>query len=140
MEQIKEALAAAKNLIPPAEGASDIHVKRWRIWIAAATFLNALGLSAHIALACGFASPFYPGFAQANQLEDVRQDMATVKGDLQAKRLKDLTSLLLDTKQKQCVASGEARRLYFGAYNDLRAEYYSLTKREFPDPPCTDFQ
>lgn len=140
MEQIKEALVAAKNLIPPAEGASEVHVKRWRLWVAAATFLNALGLSAHIALACGFASPFYSGFAQAGQLEEVRSDMALVKQELQAKRTKELTSLLLDTKQKQCVASGEARRLYFGAYNELRAEYFQLTKREFPDPPCTDFQ
>jgi len=133
MEYIEKAVAGAKNLIPPAEGASEQHVKRWRLWIAAATFLNALGLSAHIALACGFAAPFYSGFAQAGELR-------TLQDNLQDRRVKELNTQLLDAKSKQCAASGEAKRLYLRAYNDLRSEYFQLTKREYPDPPCTDFQ
>ena len=123
MEIIEKAVAGAKNLIPPAEGASEIHVKRWRLWIAAATFLNALGLSAHIALACGFAA-----------------EMMGVKTELRVKRISELGGMLLDAKQKQCAASGEAKRLYLQSYNNLRTEYYNLIGREYPDPPCTDFQ
>lgn len=133
MEVIEKAVAGAKNLIPPAEGASETHVKRWRMWIAAATFLNALGLSAHIALACGFAAPFYPGFAQAGELKDL-------KDSLETRRVRELNTLLLDAKAKQCSSSGDAWRLYYNAYNELRAEYAQLTKREFPDPPCDNFR
>lgn len=140
MEYIEKAVAGAKNLIPPAEGATEAHVKRWRLWIAAATFLNALGLSAHIALACGFAAPFYTGFAQAGEVQGVRSEMVEVKTELRVKRINELGGMLLDAKQKQCAASGEAKRLYLLSYNNLRTEYYNLIGREYPDPPCSDFQ
>lgn len=140
MEYLEKAVEGVKHLIPPPDGASDVHVRRWRTWIAMATFLNAVGLSAHIALACGFASPFYPGFAHAEDIVGVQTEMRLVKAELQNKRLKELTSLMLDTKQKQCVASGEVKRLYLVSYNDLRQEYFTLTQREFPDPPCSDFK
>lgn len=140
VEYIEKAVEGAKNLIPPAEGATEMHVKRWRRWIAGATFLNALGLTIHITLACGFAAPFYSGFAQASDFKSVQADMQEVKTDLRVKRIKELSSLLLDAKQKQCMASGVAKRLYLDAYNNLRTEYYDTLKREFPDPPCSDFQ
>lgn len=133
MEYIEKAVAGAKNLIPPAEGASDAHVKRWRLWIAGATFLNALGLTTHIALACGFAAPFYSGFAQADQVEKMNADMMK-------RRVTELMTQMLDAKQKQCSATDSARALYLLTYNNLRTEYYELVKREFPDPPCSDFK
>lgn len=140
MEIIEKAASAAKNLIPPKDGATDVHVRRWRLWIAGATFLNAAGLSIHIALACGFAAPFYPGFAQATDVGGVRAEMLEVKTDLRAKRIRDLGGLLLDAKQKQCAATGQAKRLYLESYNSLRSEYFEIMKREYPDPPCSDFQ
>jgi hypothetical protein len=132
VEYIEKALSCAKNLIPPAEGACEKHLTRWRLWMAAATFLNAVGLSAHIALACGFAAPFYAGFVQASEF-------SRFKDDVQARRARELNILILDAKAKQCSASGDAKKLYFGVYNDLRLEYYELVGREFPDPPCADF-
>lgn len=132
MEYIEKAVAGAKNLVPPKEGATDRHVRRWRLWIAGATFLNALGLSAHIALACGFAAPFYYGFAQADQVQRIQEDLAK-------RRITELMAQMLDAKQKQCAASGESKALYRLTYNNLRTEYYELVKREFPDPPCSDF-
>lgn len=133
MEYIEKAVAGARNLIPPADGASEAHVKRWRLWIAAATFFNALGLSVHIALACGFAAPFYGGFAQAD-------DFSAYKGDQTKRRITELMTQMLDAKQKQCTASDSAKALYLLTYNNLRTEYYELMKREFPDPPCSDFK
>jgi hypothetical protein len=133
MEIIEKAASAAKNLIPPKDGATDVHVRRWRLWIAGATFLNAAGLSIHIALACGFASPFYSGFAQAS-------DMQALKDDQAKRRVTELMGQMLDAKQKQCSASGDAARLYLITYNSLRAEYADLVKREFPDPPCSEFR
>lgn len=132
MEYIEKAVAGAKNLVPPKEGATDQHVRRWRLWIAGATFLNALGLSVHIALACGFAAPFYPGFAQADQVQRMQEDLTK-------RRITELMTQMLDAKQKQCTANGESKALYRLTYNNLRTEYYELMKREFPDPPCSDF-
>jgi hypothetical protein len=140
LDVIDRVAGAAKNLIPPTEGASDRHVRVWRVWIAMATFVNALGLSIHIALACGFAAPFYPGFAQASDTDTIREEMADVKEELRLKRLKELTNLILDTKQKHCLAQGEARRLYYNSLVNMRDEYYEATKHPAPDPPCADFQ
>ncbi len=99
-----------------------------------------MGLVAHIALACGYASALgYSGFAKAEDIAGVRTEMAAVKLDLRNKRVQELSGLLLDMKQKQCMATGEAKRLYLSSYNNLRAEYFALNGREFPDPPCSDF-
>lgn len=139
LEYLEKAVDLIKNIIPPADGAAEAHVRKWRVWIAAACFINSFGLTLHIALACGFASPFYPGFAIATESSEIRLQMAAVKAELQTKRMKELTGLLLDAKQKHCTAMGEAKRLYLWQYNSLRNEYYDATKREFPDPPCSDF-
>jgi hypothetical protein len=140
MDYLDRAVEGIKKLIPPPDGASDSHLYRWRLWIAGATFLNALGLTLHIALACGFAAPFYTGFAKASQFDEVKQQMTAVQADLDKKRIKELANLILDTKHKHCLATGEARRLYLDSLNALRDEYYDKTHRVAPDPPCSDFQ
>lgn len=99
-----------------------------------------MGLTVHIIIACGYATAMgFAGFAKAEDIAGVRQEMALVKTDLRNKRVQELSGLLLDMKQKQCVAKGDAKRLYLVSYNNLRAEYYSIMGREFPDPPCADF-
>lgn len=131
MEYIDKALSCAKNLIPPGDGECNA-VTRWRRWIAAFTFVNALGLTVHVAAACGFLVPLYAGFVQASEYQEFKSDVET-------RRVKELNILLLDAKAKQCNASGDAKKLYLNVYNDLRLEYYQLIGREFPDPPCEDF-
>lgn len=99
-----------------------------------------MGLAVHVFLSCGFAASFgVSGFAKAGDIDGIRQEMTAVKLDLRSKRLRELSGLLLDAKQKQCVATGQAKRLYLITYNDLRSEYFVLMGREFPDPPCSDF-
>lgn len=89
----------------------------------------------HILWACGWTGyiGLSGGFAKA-------EDLARVKEEYKSKRVKELSTELLDTKGKHCNATGEAWRLYYRAYNELRAEYYQLTLREFPDPPCDNFK
>lgn len=129
----------AARLKPPAAHADPEVVMAWRWFVAIVTGVNTLTITAHIVLACGFLPVLFPGFATASENEGLRLEMVRVQVALEQKRAKELPGLMLDAKQKQCMASGEARRLYFNTYNDLRAEYYELTKREFPDPSCTDF-
>lgn len=99
-----------------------------------------MGVSSHILWVCGWLAPlgFASPFANADELNTKVSQI--IREELSSKRARDLPSLMLDAKQKYCVASGEARRLHFISYNDLRAEYYRLTLREYPDPPCEDFK
>lgn len=88
----------------------------------------------HILWACGWTGyiGLAGGFARADDFE-------TFKQESKFQRIKELETELLDTKGKHCAATGEAWRLYYKAYNNLRTEYFQLTKREFPDPPCSNF-
>lgn len=131
IEYIEKALEGAKNIIPPGDGECSA-VTRWRRWMAGFTMANTVGLAVHIALACGFLAPFYLGFVQATEFQEFKTDVET-------RRTKELNILILDAKAKQCSASGDAKKLYYSVYNDLRLEYYQLVGREFPDPPCKDF-
>ncbi|MGH6631750.1 MAG: hypothetical protein ACREB0_00195 [Sphingopyxis sp.] len=124
----------ASKLRPPGHEAAPEVVQAWRWFVALVTGTTALGLTAHILLACGYAAGFgYAGFAQAAELREMKDELAK-------QRVRSLSREMLDAKQKQCAASGEAKRLYLSSYNDLRVEYFELTRREFPDPPCSDFQ
>lgn len=99
-----------------------------------------MGVSTHILWVCGWLAPvgLAAPFAQADELNYNVQQI--IRAELTLKRERDLPALMLDVKQKYCAASGEARRLHFTSYNSLRAEYYKLTSREYPDPPCEDFK
>jgi len=137
-EEVRE---FASRLKPPGHDAAPEEVQAWRWFVALTTGVTAMGLTAHIIIACGYAATLgFAGFAKAEDIAGVRQEMAAVKLDLRNKRAQELAALLLDTKQKQCVAMGEAKRLYLASYNNLRSEYFMLNGREFPDPPCSDFQ
>ena len=137
MEAIKEAVAAAVNLIPPADG-SEVHVRRWRVWIAGAVILNTVGLSVHIALACGLL-PFYPGFAAAAEVHSSQQAVESLANELKAQRIGIIESSILDTRQKQCEAQPEVRRLYTASLQKLLIEYRNITKSDYPVPGCEAF-
>jgi hypothetical protein len=128
------AQAVATRLKPPAADADPKVVMAWRWFVALTTGVTAVALSIHIMLACGVLAGVtgYPGFALASDVEEIRKET-------QIQRIRELSKEMLDAKQKQCVATGEVRRLYLDTYNGLRAEYFMLTKREFPDPDCRDF-
>lgn len=119
---------------PPSE---DPMVTAWRWFIVTVVTINTVTLAGFILITCGL-TPLSAGFARASDVNT--QISQSINDAMNNKRLKELPSLLLDAKQKQCMANGQAKRLYYTAYNELRAEYYQLAKREFPDPACTDFQ
>ncbi len=137
MAAIKDGLAAAVNLIPPEEGDAR-QVRRWRLWVAGVTFVNAVGLTVHVALACGFI-PFYPGFALAGEVKTVQQSVDSLAQELQTQRIGIIESSILDVRQKQCEAQPEVRRLYTASLQKLLIEYTNITKHEYPLPECEDF-
>lgn len=132
MKEIAQAVAS--KLKPPPADADPGVVMAWRWFVALTTGVTALALSIHIALACGMLATAtgYSGFASAEDLAKLRLASAE-------QRVRELSKEMLDAKQKMCSGNGDVKRLYLQSYNDLRAEYYQLTKREFPDPDCRDF-
>jgi hypothetical protein len=136
-EEIRE---FASRLAPPPHDADPDKVQAWRWFLALTTGVNTMGLAIHVLLSCGYATALgISGFAKAGDVAGIRQEMAEVKIDLRAKRVRELSSLMLDAKQKQCAATGQAKRLYLQSYNEMRTEYFQIMGREFPDPPCADF-
>lgn len=131
-EEVREVLTRLK---PPPYDADPSSVQRWRWFIALTTGVTALATATHIALACGLlaSATGYAGFANASDVEVLKEERVT-------ERVRELSKEMLDAKQKQCMSPpGEVKRLYLRTYNDLRAEYFKLTRREFPDPQCSEF-
>lgn len=143
LEMLQKAADVARNLIPPTEGAADTHVRKWRIWIALATFLNAVGLSVHIALACGFAAPFYSGFAQASditqQIDEVKRQVEDLNNENKQRRIGTLETNILDTRQKQCAAAPGVKYLYTQSLQKMLVEYAELVDKRYPVPDCDSF-
>jgi hypothetical protein len=138
MEWLEKLMGVATNLIPPIDGATDIHVRRWRLWVAGVTFVNAFGLTIHIALACGLI-PFYPGFAQAGEVKTTQQAVDNLANELKAQRVGIIEASILDTRQKQCASQPEVRRLYTASLQKLLIEYRNITKSDYPVPGCEAF-
>lgn len=127
--------AVAQRLQPPPIDADPKSVMAWRWFVAITAGVNALALATHIALACGLlvSATGYSGFASATDVEKMKLASAD-------QRTRELSKEMLDAKQKQCTAPpGDVKRLYLQSYNDLRAEYFQLTRREFPELDCRDF-
>lgn len=127
------------NIVPPGDGATGGHIRRWRLWIAAATFLNALGLSTHIMLACGFAAPFYSGFAQAESVAKVERRVEELAQEAKQQRVGWMEANILDVRQRQCTSPSDVRKLYTMSLQKLLIEYTEVTGREYPVPDCASF-
>jgi hypothetical protein len=98
-----------------------------------------MALAIHIALACGMFSSVYPGFAQAGEMQKVEQSVTDLSNELKAQRVGIIEASILDTKQKQCSASPEVRRLYTESLQKLLIEYRNITKNDYPVPGCESF-
>lgn len=121
-----------KRLTPPEPNADHREVQSWRWYIAILTGATAMSLMGHIALACGFIPVVHPGFALAS-------DIQQLKYELRESREADLTAKILDTRQKQCAATGTVKLLYTEALTKLTIQYWNTTNRQYPLPDCSDF-
>lgn len=156
-EKILEILG---KLVPPDDADPAKH-RSWRLWIAGMTIVNALGLSAHILLACGYI-PFYPGFAQAGEINTLKAQMesnaaairvqvsqstgaiearmAVAEADRKAQRISTLKKEILDLQLKRCTTpAGPVKAMYTSAIQDMLVEYQALTETAYPLPGCDSF-
>ncbi len=92
-----------------------------------------MALAVHIALACGLISSVYPGFAQAGDVNQLREER-------KIERQTDLEQKILQMKKDQCTANGQARTLYTFSLQKMLVEYQKLSGSAYPVPSCDDFQ
>lgn len=123
--------------------------------------MNAIGLTAHILLACGYL-PFYPGFLQAGEIAKMQAQAATdaqavksqlaaidmqvqvrlgsIESDQKARRISALKKDILDLQLKRCTTpAGPAKALYTASIQDMMLEYNTLTGVVYPLPGCDSF-
>ncbi len=131
MSAVEKAVEIVGELVPPPEDDKKA-LRRWRLWISLASMVNALGLGVHIILACGFAAPFYSGFAEAGELQ-------TLRNDIKQDRAAIIEASILDAKQKHCAAAPAVKPLYLSALLKLYSEYHKLTGVNYPELDCKDF-
>jgi len=110
----------AKTLIPPGMDSQ----LTWRLAVSATlaflfvAFLWSVGL---------FASMGYPGFARADEVEDVKQQVNDVRASLLAKQIDDVSTAL-------CMERFEPRLLDYR--RELQGQYRAVKGHEHESPDC----
>ncbi len=133
------AIEWGKKLKPPNGNASGRAVTAWRWVIAITVGVTAVSLAAHIAIACGYLSAVYPGFARADEIKNVQAQVQAVADDIKMQRVAQLKVSILDMKQKQCSSAPGVRYLYTDSLQNMLIEYEQLTQRRYPLPDCASF-
>lgn len=139
VKAVERVIEVGEELVPPPEGSGEKALRRWRVWISLAACVNAFGLAVHVALACGLAAPFYPGFVSANELTTVQSNIQSVVEEMKQRRIGDLEANILDAKKKACQAAIPVRSLYIAALVKMLTEYHKLTGEYFPEIDCANF-
>lgn len=119
LDYVEKGVEIMKNLVPPKTGASDRHVRNWRMWMAGVTVMNAAGLVAHIAIACGFVTSIHSGFAESAEVEKLATEFRQT-------RINSLENNILEMWQKQCAAPDNIRPIYTTQLQKMLAEYVRL--------------
>jgi hypothetical protein len=92
------------------------------------TFMGLVGIT----LAAFGVTPVFDGFAKSD-------DLKNVVSEIRQNRTTNVDSQLLELRIKHCDAkSSEAKRLYWSKIEQLLAEYFTLTGRQYQVPACTD--
>lgn len=81
--------------------------------------MNAAGLVAHIAIACGFVTSIHSGFAESAEVEKLATEFRQT-------RINSLENNILEMWQKQCAAPDNIRPIYTTQLQKMLAEYVRL--------------
>jgi hypothetical protein len=104
----------------------------WRWWVAITVGVTAVTLAIHIVLSWGLFATIFPGFALANDVQQIREER-------RIERETDLEAKIIEVKMKQCESEGVVRQLNTQTLQKMLVEYVKLTSRNYPVPGCDDF-
>lgn len=133
---LKDGAELAAKLIPPHDGDPET-IYRWRVYLAGTVIAMAVGMVAHIALACGFVPVLFSGFASAS-------DVASLANQQQVMRVESLGDALYNMKRDQCIAQNagnlQAAQSQDQRIREKRDIYRKLNKgQDYDLPPCDLF-
>lgn len=92
-----------------------------------------MSLIIHILIACGFLTFLHPGFANAGEVKQLRDEQ-------RIERQTDLEQKILEVREKQCTAEGQVKTLHTFTLQKMLVEYQKLAGSTYPVPGCGDFQ
>lgn len=133
---LKEFGELAQELIPPHDGDPE-KIYRWRVFLAGTVIAMAVGISVHIALACGFIPVLFSGFASASDLASLTQQQQTMRAEI-------VGDALYNLKKDQCMAQNagnlQAAQSQDQRIREKRDIYRRITNgHDYDLPPCDLF-
>lgn len=133
--ELLEVVKAVSVLRPPPHHAAGRELTRWRWMVAVAIVSTASGLALHIALACGFFAPWYPGFAKADSQKKVEEQ-------LQEMRAESIESQLWNLRIKQCEAWAENKPTitFTEKIREVQKKYVGIAGAPYQLPDCRELQ
>lgn len=122
----RETVTALFAVLRPPDAMSDSHPEQhsynWRVfWALIIIVVLVVG---HLAISYGLIPRLHRGFAGADEVRELR--------------LLNLQEAILQTNERWCRSSGDARGLYYRALLDLRSKYFELQKHDVPLPRCDE--
>lgn len=130
---VDAAKAVAVAIVPPKPGASDEAIYRWRLAIAGGVLFLSGSVTTHIALACGFLPAFFPGFARAGEVSDIKQTLVAMRADT-------LRGQIVEAVKDQCAAKDQKNFAAERAATDRKYgridEYRKVTGHDPDVPQC----
>lgn len=133
---LKDIAQVAGNLIPPHD-ADPEKIYRWRVYAAGTVIAMAAGITAHIALACGFVPVLFSGFANAADMQIMTMQQNVMRAEI-------LGDTLYNMQKDQCIAraSGNlaAAQTQDQRIREKRAAYREIMKgHDYEMPSCDLF-
>jgi hypothetical protein len=92
-------------------------------------------LAIHIALACGFLSGVWPGFAKADETTKIKEEV-------QVTRVENLEARIFDLRVSQCAAirEGKSAQVFTIQLQTLLQKYAQLTRTTPNLPICEELK
>ena len=134
----KDLFGLAFNLIPPTD-ADPEHVRKYHITLSLWILAMTIGGGLHIAMACGFMTMFFPGFATAGQWNMQEQALAQQQRQINGLELANFGAQLFTMREKQCKAPSGSKDVYTNQLNALYDNYVALAKQAPRLPGCEEF-
>lgn len=106
------------SIVPP-----EHRTTVWRVLIT-------LIIAGHVAWACGWV-PGVSGFAMADEVSDVKEDVKTIQIDL-------VDAQIFEQRLRQCQSTDQARQVHAQRLQRLLRRYQELTGRNYQLPSCSD--
>jgi hypothetical protein len=129
MTVIEAGIELIKMLIPPKTNDLDAQQRwRWIVFIGIAGLF--LGLSAHIALACGWVPSIYSGFALSQDTKAIQQRVDVIATLALEREIRSRTLELCHEKDQ------ERRNELNGDISKLQHEYHDIAQQWYAVPEC----